>query len=81
MRFIQQLRTKYNLILEHAIRLCTLTAISFTVTACYGCPPEAYEYDPNWQQEQDSLEQQMEQHYQSIAQSDIEEPIEEQKLE
>ncbi len=81
MRFIQQLRTKYNRILEHAIRLCTLTAISFTITACYGCPPEAYEYDPTWQQEQDSLEQQMEQHYQNIAQSDMDEPIEEQKLE
>ena len=60
MKLIQQLRTKYNGWLESAIRLTMLTAVTFTVTACYGTPPEGYYNDPDWQKEQDTLVHNME---------------------
>ncbi len=66
MRFLQLLRARYNRILEHAIRICTLTAITFTVTACYGVPNEKYNNDIQWQAEKDSVEQQVEQLHKRI---------------
>lgn len=55
-----KIRTRYNNWLESAIRLSMLTAVTFTVTACYGTPPEGYYNDPDWQKEQDTLVHNME---------------------
>lgn len=61
MKLVQLLRTKYNHLLESAIRLTMLTAVTFVVTACYGTPPEGYYNDPEWRKDQDTLEHRMEQ--------------------
>lgn len=61
MKLVQLLRTKYNLLLESAIRLTMLTAVTFVVTACYGTPPEGYYNDPEWRKDQDTLEHRIEQ--------------------
>lgn len=61
MKLVQLLRTKYNLLLESAIRLTMLTVVTFVVTACYGTPPEGYYNDPEWRKDQDTLEHRMEQ--------------------
>lgn len=66
MRFLQLLRARYNRILEHAIRICTLTAITFTVTACYGVPNEKYNNGIEWQADKDSVEQKVEQLHKRI---------------
>lgn len=68
MRFLQLLRARYNRILEHAIRICTLTAITFTVTACYGVPNKEYNNDIEWRTDKDSVERQVEQLHQRIMQ-------------
>ena len=57
MKLTQLLRTKCNRLLEGAIKLSMLTAITFTVTACYApYDPDKYG-DLEWQQKQDSTEQ------------------------
>lgn len=61
MKLVQLLRTKYNHLLESAIRLTMLTAVTFVVTACYGTPPEDYYNDPEWRKDQDTLEHRIEQ--------------------
>ena len=61
MKLVQLLRTKYNHLLESAIRLTMLTAVTFVVTACYGTPPEGYYNDPEWRKDQDTLEHRIEQ--------------------
>lgn len=61
MKLVQLLRTKYNRLLESAIRLTMLTAVTFVVTACYGTPPEDFYNDPEWRKDQDTLEHRMEQ--------------------
>lgn len=61
MKLVQLLRTKYNHLLESAIRLTMLTAVTFVVTACYGTPPEDFYNDPEWRKDQDTLEHRMEQ--------------------
>lgn len=61
MKLVQLLRTRYNRLLESAIRLTMLTAVTFVVTACYGTPPEDFYNDPEWRKDQDTLEHRMEQ--------------------
>lgn len=71
MKLVQLLRTKYNHLLESAIRLSMLTAVTFVVTACYGTPPDGFYNDPEWRKDQDTLEHRMEQLGQRvIAQQD-----------
>ena len=73
MKRLRLLRTKCNQLLESAIRLGMLTAVTFTVTACYGTPPVDYN-DPEWRKDQDTLEHRIEQLGQRvIAQQDKEE--------
>ncbi len=61
MKLLQTLRTKYNHVLESTIRVCVLTAVTFTVTACYGTPPDDfYMNNPKWKQDQDTLEHRIE---------------------
>ena len=61
MQLLEHLRTRYNRLLESAIRLTMLTAVTFVVTACYGTPPEDFYNDPEWRKDQDTLEHRMEQ--------------------
>ncbi|MBO4518492.1 MAG: hypothetical protein J5704_00470 [Paludibacteraceae bacterium] len=55
------MRTLLDKILRASIKLCLLTGVAFTVTACYGVkePPDYYE--PQRQADQQQLEQQLEQ--------------------
>lgn len=55
MKCVKFIRSRYNRLLEGAIRLSMLTAVSFVVTACYGMPPD-YPNDPEWTKQQDTLE-------------------------
>ena len=55
MKCMKFIRSRYNRLLESAIRLSMLTAVSFVVTACYGMPPD-YPNDPEWTKQQDTLE-------------------------
>ena len=61
MKLFKLLRTRYNHLLESAIRLSMLTAVTFVVTACYGTPPDVFYNDPEWRKDQDTLEHRMEQ--------------------
>ena len=61
MKLLNQLRTKYNHLLESTIRLCMLTAVTFTVTACYAPAMPDDLNDPEWRKDQDTLEHRMEQ--------------------
>ena len=61
MKLLLLLRTKCNQLLESAIRLGMLTAVTFTVTACYGTPPPDFYNDPEWRKDQDTLEHTIEQ--------------------
>ena len=48
-------------ILRAGIKLAMLTGVAFTVTACYGVPPEERRYYDNatYQEESQQLEQQL----------------------
>ena len=61
MKLLKLLRTRYNHLLESAIRLSMLTAVTFVVTACYGTPPDDFYNDPEWRKDQDTLEHTIEQ--------------------
>ena len=53
------LRQAIDKIMQGAIRLVMLTGVAFTVTACYGLPPEERYYDryPEGPQTQQPAEQ------------------------
>ena len=44
------LRQLLDKMLQHAIRLVMLTGVTFTVTACYGLPPERRYYEEEFEQ-------------------------------
>ncbi|HCS87113.1 MAG TPA: hypothetical protein DIW30_01350 [Bacteroidales bacterium] len=75
MKLLNQLRTRYNRLLESTIRLCMLTAVTFTVTACYGTPPTDFYNDPEWRKDQDTLEHTIQQMGKRVISQQDEEQI------
>lgn len=69
------IRTGWNKLLQGGIRLCMLSAVAFTVTACYGLPPEHY-LDYLDQPEQDSVRQDQQRQQLEKRMADIAEQIE-----
>lgn len=62
-QIIQKVREKCNTLLQTVIRLCALTAVTFTVTACYApaYPDDLWpEMPEEEQQERIELQQQVE---------------------
>lgn len=54
------MRTLIDKILRAGIKLCMLTGVAFTFAACYGPMPERYYGDePDYQQDQQQVEQQL----------------------
>lgn len=68
------IRTGWNKLLQGGIRLCMLSAVAFTVTACYGLPPEDYRAIPPDQPDMDSIRQERQEIEKRMA--DIAEQIE-----
>jgi len=56
------MRTVLDKLLRGGIRLCMLTGVAFTVTACYGTPP----HDPAWEEEFQNNSLQVEQQMQNL---------------
>lgn len=46
-------------ILRSGVRLCMLTAVAFTVTACYGAPNNASVYDDEYVEDTALMEEQI----------------------
>lgn len=44
-------------LLQRTIRLVMLTGVAFTVTACYGAPPERWHNEPITPEEQEQVDQ------------------------
>ncbi len=54
------MRNLLDKILRSGIKLCLLTGVAFTFAACYGpAPSERYWNEPEYQQDQEKLEQQL----------------------
>ncbi|MBQ3998259.1 MAG: hypothetical protein II644_02850 [Paludibacteraceae bacterium] len=54
------MRNTLDRILQLGIKLCMLTGVAFVFAACYGPAPDRWMYeDPEWQQDQQQLEQQV----------------------
>lgn len=50
------MRTLLDKILRGSIKLCLLTGVAFTVTACYGTPPREYYNEPEYQADTQQVE-------------------------
>lgn len=67
-------RTGWNNLLQGVIRLCMLSAVAFTVTACYApapCDPDCEPWTPNDTTERAEQRRELEQRLASVAE-DIE---------
>lgn len=70
------IRTGWDKLLQGGIRLCMLSAVAFTVTACYGLPPEERYWNYPDQPEQDSIQQDQQRQELEQRMADIAEQIE-----
>ena len=54
-------RTQLDTLVRAGIKLAMLTGVAFTVTACYGVPPEVRHWseDPDFQSDTQKIEQQL----------------------
>ncbi|MCR5050812.1 MAG: hypothetical protein K6A36_06985 [Paludibacteraceae bacterium] len=63
------IRVLIDKIFRAGIKLCMLTGVAFTVTACYGVPPERREHwypnEPDYENAQQKVEKQLQQAAQS----------------
>ena len=57
------MRTLIDKILQAGIKLCLLTGVAFTFASCYGTPPPDRwrDLEPDYQQAQQKMEQQLSQ--------------------
>lgn len=55
------MRELLDKIFRAGIKLCMLTGVAFTVTACYGVPPDKREWynDPSYEADTQQVEQQV----------------------
>ena len=55
------MRVLIDKLFRAGIKLCMLTGVAFTVTACYGVPPEErwYPNEPEYQAAQQKVEKQI----------------------
>ena len=60
------MRTLLDKILRGSIKLCLLTGVAFTVTACYGTPPREYYNEPEYQEDTQQVEKHLQQSEQDL---------------
>ena len=58
---MQTIRFCFDRIMRAGIKLAMLTGVAFTVTACYGVPPQGQSYyeDPAYETDTQQVEQQL----------------------
>ena len=66
------MRILWDKILRMGIKLCMLTGVAFTFAACYGPAPHDRWIEPEYKQDQEQVEQQIQAAYDQMDEQEAE---------